>query len=67
MTQFLRALDRTPRRWASLYGLAFAATAAGDQAQAEKAAREFLDVWRRADPGRPELVDIRRLLEPGRP
>jgi hypothetical protein len=66
MVQFRRALDRTPRRWASLYGLASAAAAAQD-ATAANAAREFLDVWKHADPGRSEIAEMRQLLERPRP
>ena len=61
--QFQRALDRTPRRWASLYGLASAAAVAGDGATSARAAKEFLSVWRLADAGRRELEDIRALLK----
>ena len=63
IAQFQRALDRTPRRAASLFGLASAAAVAGDAAQSARAAREFLDVWRRADAGRSEIDDARRLLD----
>jgi thioredoxin-like negative regulator of GroEL len=62
MAQFQAALKRTPRRPAALMGLASAAFAAGAPQEGAAAAREFLDVWHRADPGRPEAADVRRLL-----
>jgi tetratricopeptide (TPR) repeat protein len=61
MTQFQASLARTPRRAASLFGLAAAAAAAGAKAEAARAAREFLDVWHLADSGRPELADARAI------
>jgi len=61
MRQFSASLTRTPRRSASLYGLASAAGVAGDAAEASKAAKEFLSVWRLADSARPELKDMREL------
>jgi tetratricopeptide (TPR) repeat protein len=64
VVQFRRALDRTPRRWPALYGLASAAAAAGDTTEASRVAREFLDMWKGADPNRSELADMRRLLAP---
>jgi hypothetical protein len=63
MAQFQRALERTPRRWASLYGLASAAAVVGDGATVARAAKEFLSVWRLADGGRREPADIRALLK----
>jgi tetratricopeptide (TPR) repeat protein len=66
MTQFRAALARTPRRAASLIGLARAAHAAGRPADASRAAREFLAIWRRADPDRPELAEARALSKPPR-
>jgi len=61
MRQFSASLSRTPRRWASLYGLASAAASAGSMAEASKAAKEFLSVWRLADTSRSELADMRQL------
>ncbi len=63
MVQFQRALNRTPRRAASLFGLASAAAVAGDTAQSARVAREFLDVWRRADGDRSEIQDAKDLLK----
>jgi tetratricopeptide (TPR) repeat protein len=62
IAQFQASLARTPRRAASLFGLAAAAAAAGVKADAARAAREFLDVWHLADSGRPELADARAIL-----
>ena len=59
--QFSASLARTPRRSASLYGLASAAASAGNMAQASKTAKEFLSMWRQADSGRSELADMREL------
>ena len=57
MIEFQKALARTPRRAASLIGLARAAGKAGRMDDASKAAKEFLAVWHRADAGRPELEE----------
>ena len=62
VTQFENALRRTPRRAASLFGLAGAAAAAGDSRKASAAAQEFLAVWHAADAGRPELADVRAMV-----
>jgi tetratricopeptide (TPR) repeat protein len=62
MRQFSASLTRTPRRAASLYGLASAAGVAGDATEASKAAKEFLGVWRLADTSRSELADMRQLV-----
>jgi len=61
---FQAALKRTPRRAASLIGLARAAERAGQPAVSSRAAREFVAMWKLADPGRQELVDARRLAAP---
>jgi tetratricopeptide (TPR) repeat protein len=61
MRQFSASLTRTPRRSASLYGLASAAGVAGDAAEASKAAKEFLSSWRLADAARTELADMKQL------
>ena len=60
--QFQASLARTPRRAASLLGLARAAKAVGKPVDAAKAAKEFLAIWHIADAGRPELAEARRLL-----
>ncbi len=59
--QFKAALARTPRRAASLLGLARAASVSGQRADAAAAAKEFLAVWHLADPDRPELAEMRAL------
>ena len=50
--QFQASLARTPRRAASLLGLARASKAAGKPAAAAKAAKEFLAAWHLADADR---------------
>jgi tetratricopeptide (TPR) repeat protein len=59
--QFQAALARTPRRAASLLGLARAASKAGQRAAAVKAAKDFLAAWHLADTSRPELAEARAL------
>jgi hypothetical protein len=54
-------LVRTPRRAASLLGLARAANAAGLHAESVKAAKDFLAAWHLADEDRPELAEARAL------
>jgi len=61
--QFRRALARTPRRAAGLLGLVRAAQKAGMTTEAARAAKDLLDVWQRADPGRPELAEVRRMAQ----
>ncbi len=62
VTQFQSSLARTPRRAASLIGLARAARAAGFRSEAVRAAREFLSMWRLADADRTELRDARAIV-----
>jgi tetratricopeptide (TPR) repeat protein len=59
--QFEAALARTPRRAASLLGLARAAQATGQRTLAARTAKEFLAVWHAADAGRPEIAEMRNL------
>jgi tetratricopeptide (TPR) repeat protein len=61
VTQFQLALARTPRRAASLLGLARAAQKSGQRAIAATAAKDFLAAWHRADASRPELAEARTL------
>jgi tetratricopeptide (TPR) repeat protein len=61
IAQFKASLARTPRRAASLLGLARAASAAGQAKLAADTAREFLNVWKLADNDRPELAEARTL------
>jgi len=59
--EFQKALTRTPRRAASLLGLARALQKAGRRAESASSARAFLDVWHLADANRPELAEARTL------
>jgi tetratricopeptide (TPR) repeat protein len=59
--QFQASLARTPRRAASLLGLARAAKAAGKPVDAARAAKDFLAAWHLADAGRAELAEARAL------
>lgn len=59
--QFQASLARTPRRAASLLGLARAAAKAGQRAESVKAAKDFLAAWRLADVTRPEIAEARAL------
>lgn len=61
VVHYRSALQRTPRRAQALLGLARAAQAAGMRSDATRAAREFLDMWKGADQGRPELAEAQRL------
>jgi hypothetical protein len=61
--QFRASLTRTPRRAASLIGLARAEARAGRKDQAQQAARDFLAMWHLADPSRPELAEARALAK----
>ena len=62
VAQFQASLVRTPRRARSMIGLARAADAANLGDEARRAAREFLEMWRLADTGRPELAEARAIL-----
>jgi hypothetical protein len=59
--QFQAALARTPRRAASLLGLARAASKAGQKAVGTRAANDFLAAWHLADASRPEIAEARAL------
>ena len=61
VVQFKTALARTPGRAQSLFGLARAANAAGLNAEAANAAKDFLAAWHLADKDRPELAEMRAL------
>jgi tetratricopeptide (TPR) repeat protein len=61
---FQTSLGRTPRRAASLIGLARAARTAGLTAEARRAAREFLAIWRLADSDRAEIKEARTIVTP---
>ncbi len=59
--QFQASLARTPRRAASLLGLARTAAKAGMKAEAAAAAKDFLAAWHLADGSRQELAEARQL------
>ena len=61
VTQFVASLARTPRRAASLLGLARAGSVAGPHTVAVRAAKDFLAAWHLADKNRPELAEMRAL------
>ena len=63
VAQFQASLTRTPRRAASLIGLARAAQAAGQRTLALKSAREFVAMWHAADAGRKEIADARSIAQ----
>jgi predicted Zn-dependent protease len=56
--EFEAALKRTPKRALSLLGLARAATAARDQATAQRAYGELRQIWHKADKTLPELKEL---------
>ncbi len=60
---FEEALRRTPGRPKAIAGIARAAEAMGDVATAKAAATRLLEMWKNADPDRPELHVARRLLQ----
>jgi tetratricopeptide (TPR) repeat protein len=60
--QFQASLARTPRRAASLIGLARSQDAAGQHTEARRTAREFLEMWPLADGDRPETARARAIL-----
>ena len=62
-TYFQKALQRTPNRPRAIFGLARAARASGDNQTARMRYREFLSVWKSADPDRPELAEARQFLQ----
>jgi tetratricopeptide (TPR) repeat protein len=66
-TYFQRALLRTPNRPRIILLLAHTAQALGDKETAEKRSQEFLEMWKAADPDRPELAIARRLVRGGAP
>ena len=60
--QFSLALERTPRRPKAIYGLARCAQAQGDNQTAIRKYKEFLEVWKDADPALPEMAVARKFL-----
>jgi cytochrome c-type biogenesis protein CcmH/NrfG len=59
---FQKTLQRTPNRPKAIFGLARAARAIGDNATALERYREFLAVWKNADPDRPEVSTAKAFL-----
>jgi len=59
---FQKTLRRTPNRPGAIFGLARAAQAMGDKTTAMEHYREFLTVWKNADPDRPEVYAAKEFL-----
>ena len=59
---FEQTLQRTPGRPKAIAGIARAAEAMGDTATARAHYTRLIDMWKNADPDRPELVAARRFL-----
>lgn len=59
---FQKTLQRTPNRPKAIFGLARAAQAMGDNTTAMERYREFLTIWKDADPDRPEVSTAREFL-----
>jgi tetratricopeptide (TPR) repeat protein len=59
---FQKTLQRTPGRPKAVFGLARAAQATGDNATALERYREFLSIWKDADPDRPEVATAKEFL-----
>jgi len=62
-TYFQKTLKRTPNRPKAIIGLARAARILGDNETAGMRYREFLSLWKAADPDRLELAEARQFLE----
>lgn len=60
--QFQQALKRTPGRPKAIFGLAEAEQATGDQEAARRHYKEFLALWKNADPDRPQLAVATKFL-----
>ena len=63
VVEYRKVLQRLPHRSLAVLGLARAAAATGNGAEAKREASEFLQIWRRADADRPELAEARRLAK----
>jgi tetratricopeptide (TPR) repeat protein len=59
---FEQTLRRTPGRPKAIFGIARAAEAMGDTAAARVHYTQLVEMWKSADPDRPELVAARRFL-----
>jgi len=62
-TYFQKTLKRTPNRPKAIIGLARAARILGENETAGMRYREFLSLWKAADPDRLELTEARQFLE----
>ena len=60
---FQKTLKRTPNRPKAILGLARAARASGDKETAMTRYKEFMSVWKNADPDRPELAEASQFLK----
>ena len=60
--RFALTLKRTPGRPKAIYGIARAAQAKGDNVTAAQCYREFLTIWKDADPDRPEVATAKKFL-----
>jgi predicted Zn-dependent protease len=61
---FEETLKRTPGRPKAIAGIARAAEALGDITTARTQYARLVEMWRGADPDRPELIAARRVLQP---
>jgi tetratricopeptide (TPR) repeat protein len=59
---FQKTLQRTLNRPKAIFGLARAAQAMGDNATAAERYREFLSIWKNADPDCPEVPAAKTFL-----
>jgi len=60
--RFTLALKRTPGRPKAVYGIARAAESGGDNGAATERYQQFLKLWAKADPDRPEIAVAKRFL-----
>jgi tetratricopeptide (TPR) repeat protein len=60
--QFQQTLKRTPGRPKAIYGIARASEASGDTATATQRYQQFLAIWKKSDPDRPELAIAQEFL-----
>jgi tetratricopeptide (TPR) repeat protein len=63
---FEETLRRTPGRPKAIVGIARAAEAMGDTATARAQYTRLLEMWKNADPDRPELQAAQRFLQSAR-
>jgi hypothetical protein len=60
--RFATSLKRTPGRPKAIFGIAQAAQVSGDNATARQRYQEFLEIWKNADPDRPELTIAKKFI-----